>query len=1091
MNTNHKLGAVREIALVGRLLRATVIATAVFALAFVVAPYIIAEANAATNVGGRITWSAIDLTFDPDAGATDDAVAAAAEEKGSALTEEEEAAVREATRALEGHGNVDFGTVIPTATNVDSGEVGTLKVEKKKISVATRGGYYAVYLSMVNETAGENPNPADTALNYDGATDTSMRINATSGTWDTPKTLVQNGTSGWGYMVPGTSVNKSDGTASVFSQLNRTTVANQFDGNLDVALYQTSGVVYTNTQWAGVPVPSAPQQIWKNTSSTGFAGGEDFDVYYAVNVDTDVMAGTYQNQVVYTAIASAQSLDSVSTNLARTVKFGATGSVQTIYFDMTQNVSGIVGEGDIVIKLVPHADMAAANFDPANLTAQQKQDAIDCPVVANSFTTVTATQAEIEGSTSSIQCTMPTGNAADEKAAYNAETNPTGTTSDGAYDYWLSVNGFNYNYVSKIENGAEAGFTYAGLQSVADNGTRYVTTMQDMTPGVCSNTYKWGNPDGGRGLGSNAVLYDLQGNDITSRANPGSWDSGHTVFTASTTADGVGSFALRDTRDGKKYIVRRLADGNCWMTQNLNLDLYTGMTLTSNDTDISEQRGSWVISDAANSNDEKVISVYDDTNYKWIANAGSTSTAWQTSHGVEEVRLYHYGYVQGADEENPTAWSWEAGEPVAECTGGTAQLPCYATASTGAAYYKEIATAADVTAGRATTVGEVMATPVAVNESVARGDGFCNGTCGSDNGSPVRGFAAGAYYVTVTYQVRKANTSGTGTRDYYAYDALGTTCGFSYYNDHLRTGDACVIETAGATMITQYSNDGAGIGMNSTVIPRLAITKDHEGNDIDFMNNTGTGLIAYSDATYTTYPMATSGADYRWNQKGRDGAHVMDTGPMYFDVSVTDNGTFYTVASNGSGNTKCANVGTVQGTLTLNGATLNFPSCMDGAGNDAEALADTRVDGNWYNWYAAVAGSVHPSSGATSRAEDSICPKGWELPSNNGGNNDFYGLFDTAYTIGNNSRGNQASNKDWATNVDTPIQAFPLSFLRSGSYAWYSGGLNSRGSGGNYWSAASYSTTNSYYLVFRGSTLGPRGSYDKGYGFAVRCVAAQ
>ena len=191
MNTNHKLGAVREIALVGRLLRATVIATAVFALAFVVAPYIIAEANAATNVGGRITWSAIDLTFDPDAGATDDAVAAAAEEKGSALTEEEEAAVREATRALEGHGNVDFGTVIPTATNVDSGEVGTLKVEKKKISVATRGGYYAVYLSMVNETAGENPNPADTALNYDGATDTSMRINATSGTWDTPKTLVQ------------------------------------------------------------------------------------------------------------------------------------------------------------------------------------------------------------------------------------------------------------------------------------------------------------------------------------------------------------------------------------------------------------------------------------------------------------------------------------------------------------------------------------------------------------------------------------------------------------------------------------------------------------------------------------------------------------------------------------------------------------------------------------------------------------------------------------------------------------------------------------------------------------------------------------
>ena len=1079
MNTNHKLGSVRELALFGRLLRGSLIATAVFALAFVVAPYIMSEVNAASDISGRITWSAIDLTLDPDVDATSAAVtaalAAAEAEKGSALTEDEIATVtaqaQATARATEGHGNVDFGTIVPTATNTDTGDYGTLKVERKTIGVSTRGKYYAVYLSMVG---------ANTALNYDGASDTSMKISATSGTWDTPKTLAQNGATGWGYMVPETAVKKSDGTtASVFSTLTRNGVASTFNGKLDTALYQSSGVAYTSSVWAGVPAKTTPQQVWKDTTNagSGFSTQQTFDVYYAVNVDTDVMAGNYQNQVIYTAIASAQSLDSVSTNLARTVKFGSTGSVQTIYFDMAQSVGGIIEEGNISVKLVPHAVMAAASFDVNNLTAQQKQDAIDCPIVQGSFTTVTTTVAETEGSLSSVRCTMPTGEAADES---------TSTQGDGAYDYWLSVSGFNYNYVSKIENGTEAGFTYAGLQSVADNGTRYVTTMQDMTPGVCSNTYQWG-ADSGRGLGSDARLYDLQGNDITSRANPGSWNEGHTVFTASTTADGVGSFALKDTRDGKKYVVRRLADGNCWMTQNLNLDLYTGMTLTSDDTDISDTRGSWVIADAENSNDEKVISAYDDTNYKWVANAGSTSTAWQTSHGVEEVRLYQYGYVQGVDEENPTAWSWEAGEPVAECTGGTAQLPCYATTTAAPAYYKEIATQADVDASRATAIGEIMATPVAVTEAVARGDGFCNGTCGTDNGSPVRGFAAGAYYVTVTYQVRKATTGGTG-QNYYAYNNIGSTCGFSYYNNHLRTSDACVIETAGATMITQYSNDGNGIGMNSTVIPRLAITQDHQGNPIDFMNNTATGLISYSDATYTLYPMATSGADYRWHRNGRDGAHVMDTGPMYFTTNITDNGTFYTVTTNGSGNTKCANVGTVQGTLTLNGATLNFPSCMDGAGSGAEALADTRVDGNWYNWYAAVAGSVHPSSGATSRAEDSICPKGWKLPSNNGAY-DFYGLFDTAYSIGNNTRGNQASNKEWATNVDTPIQAFPLSFLRSGVYAWYSGGLNNRGSGGYYWSAASYSTPSSYYLAFYSSVLSPRLNSNKGYGFAVRCVA--
>ena len=44
---------------------------------------------------------------------------------------------------------------------------------------------------------------------------------------------------------------------------------------------------------------------------------------------------------------------------------------------------------------------------------------------------------------------------------------------------------------------------------------------------------------------------------------------------------------LQDTRDGKYYWVAKLADGNCWMTQNLDLDLSTGTTLTPGNTDIS------------------------------------------------------------------------------------------------------------------------------------------------------------------------------------------------------------------------------------------------------------------------------------------------------------------------------------------------------------------------------------------------------------------------------------------------------------------------------------------------------------------------
>lgn len=49
---------------------------------------------------------------------------------------------------------------------------------------------------------------------------------------------------------------------------------------------------------------------------------------------------------------------------------------------------------------------------------------------------------------------------------------------------------------------------------------------------------------------------------------------------------------LIDTRDGKTYWVAKLADGNCWMTQNLAFDLVAGKTLTPGDTDISSD---WII----------------------------------------------------------------------------------------------------------------------------------------------------------------------------------------------------------------------------------------------------------------------------------------------------------------------------------------------------------------------------------------------------------------------------------------------------------------------------------------------------------------
>ncbi len=81
--------------------------------------------------------------------------------------------------------------------------------------------------------------------------------------------------------------------------------------------------------------------------------------------------------------------------------------------------------------------------------------------------------------------------------------------------------------------------------------------MQDMTSTVCNNT----------------VAYD--GTDI--KGQPG----------------GEVSKQLIDSRDGKAYWVSKLADGNCWMTQNLALDLDSNKALTSANTDLNSKE-SWV-----------------------------------------------------------------------------------------------------------------------------------------------------------------------------------------------------------------------------------------------------------------------------------------------------------------------------------------------------------------------------------------------------------------------------------------------------------------------------------------------------------------
>ena len=130
-------------------------------------------------------------------------------------------------------------------------------------------------------------------------------------------------------------------------------------------------------------------------------------------------------------------------------------------------------------------------------------------------------------------------------------------------------------------------------------------------------------------------------------------------------------------------------------------------------------------------------------------------------------------------------------------------------------------------------------------------------------------------------------------------------------------------------------------------------------------------------------------------------------------------------------------------------------------------------------------------------ATDSICPSGWRLPTdisttslnaNNIKQSEFSNLlYSYGIMVGNNPSGSYGN--EGFTNADTPLLSFPLSFLRSGYYLYSNGGLGGRGSRGTFWSSFASSPAHSRSLYFGSTYLSPQNDYNKGNGFAVRCVA--
>jgi len=149
--------------------------------------------------------------------------------------------------------------------------------------------------------------------------------------------------------------------------------------------------------------------------------------------------------------------------------------------------------------------------------------------------------------------------------------------------------------------------------------------------------------------------------------------------------------------------------------------------------------------------------------------------------------------------------------------------------------------------------------------------------------------------------------------------------------------------------------------------------------------------------------------------------------------------------------------------------------------------------GNLYNYYAAAArgatsdGNTIPmSSNQYTNAPNSICPAGWRLPvgATPSGYSDFdYVLYQNGVTVNHVTSGDAG----FKSGGSVKMRSSPFYFVRPG----YTFGttLDSYRLSGLLWSSTIYSSTQSYNANYRHDFVYPQARSDSYCGFSVRCIA--
>ena len=926
--------------------------------------------------------------------------------------------------------------------SINTTEEGSLAIARKDITVDTNAKRFELYLSSTTSEQrlcrASGSETCATAIEAVAGEDGGAVAPKRFSTSNTGGDSIYNADNSWGYAVADYSENGSETTTyGSFAGVNKYYIANTASGAYTiVSAAEESASRYWDTTWAALPAKNSGKVIHSdNTSlSYGFSSAgsaEGVIVCDGTNSATCNSEGAALFSVYYGTKVTNSLVMGEYTN---TVLYTAIASLRDIGSSVPDNAylskyNG--GAGDEVAIALNMASTSPIETDEVNVymvnhdTYSTKIGTIADGSMINDTNLVAngylcaVTDLEIDENGGVVVKCNVPALGTSLGTAAASATELT-DANGASYDFIVSIPNYNIKFTTRF-SASQLGFRYVGLQSEDANGNKYVTKMQEVTTGICNQTTGW-NIGSWNITGTNTWTLS-SGEGLTILRESGTYSNSlpyTTYFDGASYSVATGGATLGQFEAGDAfYGTYNENDGKYYKTVARNYDA----ALTS--ADYAELA--------------KTDELYDDGGY--VANPHATGNFSVASTGQSNYTKAAYYYWNTMT--NGQRWEWDLYENRQWTLTDTRDSKEYI-----------VRKLADGNCWMVQNLDLELRTNMTLTADDTDINTYRDPNTGNGN--------------TVMGVIGNATDDAAAEANGYVTSWTPNSMDDDWKTAHALTGSEAA--ERGDYIITQRESN-----LDGTTNSRQ-----------EYGTNT-------SDAT----------RDWKWAQNGDDGAHAYSYSAYRFVttansepvIGCTGTGGSQSVSehvispcntSNADYNTAVENGETIKYVVMYSSTTQTSKHCVNDLGEtlvNGACKANTGNSGTWYSHLSSTAGSDYGLTTNGNVAKDSICPRGWQLPTYDTTDpKSYYNLIIRVY--GGTYRANISGSL-----ADSILLSQPLSFLRSGYYYWQAASRNARGSYGYYWESRIYSVTSAYNLNFYSSNLTPQNNSNRGSGFSVRCVA--